>query len=141
MLLTLTLILDFGCILYLLDFYWLIHKRECYLPCSQRKIKHYNLARFKKKHLIDDQTKRPRRFKCLCQDIVLTVELGSSSSRRSTSRFYTFSVIDVSLTKALAAAWILSGRHVDDAINFVEYTHFCLIMDLYTFPLVTEELY
>lgn len=72
---------------------------------------------------------------------LLTMELRSSSSRRFGSKFYTFSVIDMSLTKALAAVWILSGRNVDDAINFVEYTHFCLIMDLYTFPLVIKELY
>lgn len=77
----------------------------------------------------------------VCQDIVLTMQLRSLSSSRSTSRFYIFSGIDMSLTKALAAVWILSGRHVNDVIKFVEYTDFCLIMDLYTFPLVTKELY
>lgn len=77
----------------------------------------------------------------VCQDIVLTMQLSSVFSSKSTSRFYTFSGIDMSLTKALATVWILSGRHVNDAINFVEHTDFCLVMDLYTFPLVTKELY
>ena len=76
----------------------------------------------------------------VCQDIVLTMQLRSLSSSRSTSRFYIFSGIDMSLTKALAAVWIFSGRHVSDVINFVEDTDFCLIIDLYTFPLVTKEL-